>query len=162
METGWGRGGWTGGRLPSRMRQEHALGCGGSHRAPAESWQACPLAPERNVQILAKPGRVKEGGRRRRLSRTRPAPVTAGGAAGPKQGSDPSSGRLLGTAGSRRLLESAAAHPRQSSDRPTAPHTWAGTRVLCNARRLTRHRLRLKGQSQADNPCEPQAGTREP
>ena len=45
-----------------------------------------PRAPERNVQIHAKPGRVQEGGRRRRLSRTRPAPETAGGAGGTEAG----------------------------------------------------------------------------
>ena len=67
-----------------------------------------PWPPERNVQIHAKPGRVQEGGRRRRLSRTRPAPETAGGAGG----TDPPSGRLFRTEGwHRRLLESAAAHP---------------------------------------------------
>ena len=45
-----------------------------------------PWPPERNVQIHAKPGRVQEGGRRRRLSRTRPAPETAGGAGGTEAG----------------------------------------------------------------------------
>ena len=116
-----GPGGWAGVRLPSGMRQEHTLGCGGSHRAPAESWQASWhwRGMYRSWQ--------NPGGRKRRLSRTRPAPVTAGGAAGPKHGSDPRRGDCSGQQairGSWRVQRPTRDSPQTVL--PTAPHTWTG------------------------------------
>ena len=55
-----------------------------------------PRPPERNVQIHAKPGRVKEGGRRRGLSRTRSAPETAVGLGDRSSGPIPHQGDCSG------------------------------------------------------------------
>lgn len=61
-----GQGGWTGVRLPSRMRQEHTLRCRGSHRAAAESQQASPGTREECTD----PRKTREGAGRREQEET--------------------------------------------------------------------------------------------
>ena len=72
-------------QLPSRIRQDTPAVAEDLTRHQLRAGRR-PRPPERNVQIHAKPGRVKEGGRRRELSRARPAPETAGGARGTDAG----------------------------------------------------------------------------